>query len=181
MRKALSDLARVSTNRTIPEILNEQTPIALKTAIARTPKVERAKITAELGSPGSPNDLAISIILSRSKKAGKKISLEVAKRKASSMIRARLNSVRYVSLGWLPALGKFASVKKPINPNSQAGREGFGKRATSSRHYTIFRNAAQGVQHGRSALKESLGYTASVITNYAARKMQRLANQHNKK
>ena len=179
MTRALRKYAEVSSKKTVPEILNHKTPHVIKAAMRNTPKAARARIRSDLGGPSSPSSLALRIILGRAKRQGVRLSYSDAEKKAGSMIRARLASVRYVSLGWLPALGSWQSVKKPLNSKSYAAQRGRGYRARGTRHETRFINGAPGVEVGKSALESALNSEAKSTRDYAARRMQQLARKYN--
>ena len=179
MEKALSKYAEVASRKTIPDILNQKTPFVIKAAMRKTPVAARARIRADLGSASSPSILALKIISSRAKRKGQRLTYSQASGKAAAMIRARLASVRYISLGWLPALSNWTQVRKPLSKRSVAAQTGKGYRATSSRHYTRFINGAPGVKMGESALASAMSSEAKSTRDYAARKMRMLSRKYN--
>lgn len=172
-------MAKVSSRKTIPEILNHKTPFVIRAAMRKTPKAARARIRADLGSASSPSQLALRIIAARANRQGNRISRRQIQGRAASMIRARLASVRYVSLGWLPSLSAWSQVRKPLSKRSYAAQRGKGYRAKSGRHETRFINGAPGVKIGESALASAMASEAKSTSNYAALRMQRLANRYN--
>jgi len=176
--RAATAFASTMKRKTIPDILNERTPFVLFAAMKNTPKVAGARITAELGTPANPKGIALAIIYKRAKDMGKRLTGSQAKKKAGAMIKARRAAVRYVSLGWLKALAKWKSVRKPLKPTSIAAKEGWGKRATSFAHRTKFRNAAPGVKHGVDALEGAMEAESRKLQEWTAKRMQRLANKY---
>jgi hypothetical protein len=178
MRNALRDYAKVSKRKTIPDILNTKAPFVIKNAMRATPKVMRATITAELGTPSAPSPLAVRIVLARARRKGVKMTRQILTATVKAMIRARLGAVRYVSLGWLKALNEFESVTKKLKPSSIAWRDGKGKKATRFKHEARFLNAAPGAFRGRSALRNAMTKERRSMERYTARKMDRLAQRY---
>ena len=132
-RKALR-LAVQAGKRDEAAILNRWTPFVLIEAYKRTKKADPQRIKADLTGP---DRLAIRIVVSRARKAGRRLSRQQARtsrgtfdrkgtsiaKEAKKLIARRMASAKYVAVGFLKAnqgFGKSKNIK--VNPRSEAAK-----------------------------------------------------------
>ena len=178
--RAMGNYAKTIKSKVIPDSLNKQAPFVILRAMKETTKTLTGRITSELGGIGRPTMLGRKIIFARARAKGIKLTHEAMIAAFNSMLNARRAAVRYVSLGWLPALeGVGRKVARPLKSSSTASKEGGAKKANKIIHKVTFWNGAPGIlKVGKSALKSALSNSASNIRRFTLKRLDREAKKY---